>query len=155
MSTLELWVDNEDSAGVWTTVGPTPYIDTQNQPTAYVYSIGRNSLSGVFSFQTTGQTGTITSVTLYIYAYGVASGDFEAILGATGTGLGPPTSWGWVSIDVSTILTSWAEINAATAFFDRPNTQNEAGVDACYLLVEYGAGGASPKVMDQARFRRA
>lgn len=150
MAQVQLWVDNEDSTGAWSTVGTTPYIDTQNEPTAYIYSTGRNSLSGVFSFQTTGVGGTINWVRLYIYAYGVATSDFEAYLGATATGLGPPAgSWQWVYVDVSSILTSWSAINSATTYFDRPNTQNDAGVDACYILVDY-TGAPQPSVSDSA-----
>ena len=138
MATLELYVNNEDSTGAWTTVGSAPYLGIQDQPTNYIYSTTRNSNSGVYSFTNSGKTSeTITSVYLYIYAYGVASSNFTTILNATNTGLGCPTSWGWVNVNVSSILTTWAEIDAVTMYFDRPNTTNNAGVDAAYLYVTY------------------
>ena len=141
MTQLSLWVDNEDSTGAWTTTGTAPYIDAQDQPTNYIHDTGRNNVSGTYSFETTTETGTINFVRLYIYAYGVTTSDFEAYLGASATGLGPPTSWGWVYVDVSSILDTWTAINAATVHFDRPNTPNDAGVDACYILVDYTESG--------------
>jgi len=143
MADLQLWVASEQSTGAWNTTGSTPYLDAQDQPTNYIYSTGRNADSGVYLFDTTSETGTITSVTLYIYAYGVASSNFTSILSGSDTGLGPPASWGWVNVDVSSILTTWAQINAATIYFDRPNTTNDAGVDAAYLYVVYQ--GATPQ----------
>ena len=143
MSTLQLWVDNEDSTGAWTTAGTAPYLDAQDQPTNYIHDTDRNHDSGVYSFESTTETGTINSVTLYIYAYGVSSSDFTTFVGATDTGLGPPTSWGWVNVDVSSILTTWAQINAATIYFDRVNTTNDAGVDAAYLYIDYA--GTTPQ----------
>ncbi|MBZ9577874.1 hypothetical protein KJA13_02450 [Patescibacteria group bacterium] len=135
--TLSLYVNTEVSVGVWTTAGTVPYLNAQDQPTNYIYSIGRNSDSGVYGFADTAQTGTINSVYLYIYAYGVASTNFTTYINSTDTGLGPPTSWGWVSVNVSTILTTWDAINAATCYFDRPNTTDNAGVDAAYFYVDY------------------
>ena len=143
MATLQLWVDNEDSSGSWTTAGTTPYLDAQDQPTNYIYSTARNQNSGVYSFESTAQAGTITSVYLYIYAYGVSGSDFTTYVNATNTGLGPPAAWGWVNVDVSAVLTSWDAINAATIYFDRPNTENDAGVDAAYLYVTYEGSSAS------------
>jgi len=133
---LSLYVDSVDVTA-WTTVGTSPYLDAQDQPTNYIYSAGRNTNSGNYGFTDTAETGTINSVYLYIYAYGVSSADFTTFLSGTDTSLGPPTSWGWVNVDVSAILTSWTTINAATVMFDRINTVNETGVDAAYLYVDY------------------
>src|SRR3972149_11387784 len=128
---------NSYTAGAWTVTGVSPYLDTQNQPTSYTYSTSRNVDSGVFGFEDSADLGTITSVTLYIYAVGVASTNFTTFVNSTDTGLGPPASWGWVNVDVSSILTTWTAVNAATCYFDRPNTTNSASVDCAYLLVEY------------------
>jgi hypothetical protein len=138
MAQQQYWVDNEDSTGAWSTVGSAPYLSSQDQPNNYIYSTSRNALSGVFSFQPASDLGTINWVRLYIYAYGVATSNFEAILSSSATGLGPPAgSWQWVYVDVSSILTSWSAVNTATVYFDRPNTTDGAGVDACYILVDY------------------
>lgn len=138
MASIDLYVNSTDSAGSWDVIGASPYINTQNEPTAYIEDNDRNNDSDTFGFETSSDLGTITSVTLYLYAYGAAIDNFEAILSGSGTGLGPPaSSWDWVSTDVSGILDSWAAINSATLLFDRPNTQDLAGVDCAYLHVEY------------------
>lgn len=137
-TTLSLYVNSLDIAA-WTTAGVSPYLDVQDQPTNYIYSVKRNTDSGNYGFTDTAVTGTINSVTLYIYAYGVASTDFTAFLSGTSTDLGPSTSWGWVNVDVSAILTTWDAINAATIYFDKSNTTNNAGVDTAYLYVDYNA----------------
>jgi len=138
MATLSLYVDNEESTGAWTTAGTTPYLGTQNQPTAYIYSTGRNADSGVYSFQGTAQTGTINYVRIYYYAYGVATTNFAIILSGSNLGNSAPAgSWQWLYVDVSAILNTWDAINATTIYFDRPNTTNDAGVDCAYLYVDY------------------
>lgn len=138
MATETLWVNSFDATvDSWDKTGASPYLSTQNQPTDYVSDTGRNNNCGYFGFQTSSETGTINSVTLYMYADAVAANDFEAYINDTATGLNPPTSWGWVNVDVSSILTSWAEINAATLLLDRSNTTNLASCDAAYLEIDY------------------
>jgi hypothetical protein len=147
--TLSLYVDSFDAVdNNWTNVGASPYLDAQDQPTNYIHSTARNKNSGNYGFANTSQTGTINSVYLYIYAYGVTTTDFTTLLSGTDTGLGPPAgSFAWVNVDVSAILTTWDAINAATILFDRPNTANDAGVDAAYLYVDYTpVGNSAPTV---------
>lgn len=138
MSVLDLYVNSFDaSQDAWDKYGASPYLGAQDG-TNYVEDNDRNNNCGNFGFQTTAETGTINSVTLYLYAYGGATDDFEAYLGASATGLGPPAgSWQWVSIDVSSILTDWTAINSASLLLDRSNTTNWAGVDCAYLHVDY------------------
>lgn len=138
MATLSLYVDNEDLAGAWDTTGSTPYLDAQDQPTNYISDNDRNNDSGTYSFAGTAETGTINSVTLYLYVYGVAASNFAAIL--SGNNLGDSAragSWNWVTKDVSAVLDTWEKINAATLLLDRPNTQDEAGCDCAYLYIDY------------------
>lgn len=141
MATIQLWVNEVVSSGSWSQTGTTPWLDTQNQPTSYIYSTGRNSNSSVFGFANSSDLGTITKVELYIYAQSASSSNFESIVNSTGTGLGPPATWGWVSVDVTAIVgTTWTGVNAATVYFDRPNTDVQTSVDAAYLLVTYTDG---------------
>jgi hypothetical protein len=138
MATLDLYVNSFDaSSDAWDKYGASPYLDAQDG-TNYVEDDDRNNVCGDFGFQTTSETGTINSVTLYLYAYGTATSDFEALLNTSSTGLGPPAgSWQWVSVDVSGILTDWTAINSALLTLDRSNNTNWAGVDAAYLHVDY------------------
>lgn len=140
MATIQLWINEIISSVGWTRQGSVPYLDAQDQPTNYIYSTSRNTNSDVFGFTNTLLSGTINSVLLYVYAYGVNSSNFSTYLSDNNVGLGPPTSWGWVYVDVSSILDTWEKINSASIYFDRPNTTNNAGVDAAYLLVDYTEG---------------
>jgi hypothetical protein len=150
MATLDLYVDNEDSTGAWQTVGSPPYISSQNEPTDYIWDDDRNNVSGVYSFETTAQTGTINSVYLHLYVYGVAASDFNAFVSGQDAGNAAVAgAWQWrTAIDVSSILTSWAQINAATVYFDRPNTTNAAGVDCAFLRVDYSEADIEIDVSD-------
>lgn len=140
MSSVQLPVNAFDATeDAWDKVGSTPYLDAQDG-TSYVEDDDRNNNCGYFTFQTSGDLGNITSVYLYIYAWAVAALDFEAYINDTPTGLNPPISPGWVNIEVTSIISTWAEVNAATLLLDRSNTKNLAGCDAAYLLVNYTAG---------------
>lgn len=145
MANLSLYVDTEESTGSWDTYGSPPYLSSQNQPTDYISDNDRNNTSGIYSFQGTSESGSINSVTLYIYAVGAAVDDFEAYLdagqgsGMEATGLGCPLAWGWVSIEVTSILPGWTEINAAQLQFTRKNTTDVASVDCAYLYIDYDA----------------
>lgn len=151
MAQISLYIGSGGPEVDWTGVGSTPYLDAQDQPTNYIHSSSRNKNSQSYSFDNLPANAvSINSVTLYIYAYGGATNDFEAILGASdATGLGPPTSWGWVNTSVTSILSSVALVNAATVFFDRRNTTNEAGVDAAYLLVDYEESTTAPPTTEE------
>ena len=145
MSTVELWVEVFDAtADAWDKTGSLPYLDAQDM-TSYVEDNDRNNNCGYFTFASSANLGTINSVHLHMYAWGVATDDFEALVNDTLTGLGPPTSAGWVNIEITSIISTWAAINSATLLLDRPNTKNLAGCDAAYLLVNYTeSSGPSP-----------
>ena len=145
MATVDLYVTSFDSSATWgNMVWTPPYLNAQDEPANLCSSTSRNDEVGNFGFDTSADLGSINSVKLYLYAYGVATNDFEALIDVVGTGLGPPAgSWSWVNVDVSAILTSWAEVNAALLYLDRPNTTNDAGVDAAYLQVDYTPGDAA------------
>lgn len=145
MAYVDLYVNEIVSAGAWTPVGTTPYLNAQDQPTNYIHSNSRNANSDVFGFQDSSDLGTITKVELFIYAQqGGAGDDFTTIVNSTDTLLGPPATWGWVSVDVTSIVgTTWAGVNAATMYFDKPNTPNDPAVDCAYLRVTYSAGPVS------------
>ena len=146
MSSVELWVTGFDaSSDNWDKYGASPYLGAQDGSN-YVEDNDRNNLCGLFTFDTSADLGTIDSVYLYLYAWGVATTNFEALINDTGTGLGPPTSAGWVNVDVTSIIGTWTAVNSANLLLDRPNTTNVAGCDAAYLLVNYT--GSSGPILD-------
>ena len=153
MTEETLWVNAYDgSVSQWDTYGDPPYLNVQNG-VDYVEDNDRNQNCGYFTFQTTSVSGTINTVKLYMYAWGGATNDFEAEINDTGTGLGPPTSPGWVNIDVTTILDTWEKINAATLLLDRRSTTNIAGCDAAYLLIDYTESiGPTPNAFNKLAY---
>ena len=50
MSTLSLYINEIVSAGSWTQVGVSPYLNVQDQPTSYIHSNSRNANSDVYGF---------------------------------------------------------------------------------------------------------
>lgn len=135
--TVDLYVNSTDGLGAWDVTGSSPYLDAQDQPTNYIGDNDRNNNSGVFGFDDSADLGTITGVDLYIYADATNAADFTPIINATDTSIDPPTSYGWVSGDISGIVGTWAAINSATMYLDRPNTTNQADCDAAYIKVTY------------------
>jgi len=146
MAQLTLKVNGIFSAGSWTQVGTTPYINEQDQPTNVIHSNGRNANSDVYTFaQSGGDLGSINWVRLYVYCqHGGAASDFATMLSGSDAGITPPASYAWVYSDVSAILTNWTQINAAQVYFDKPNTTNDPYVDAAYLLVDYNPSSTAP-----------
>ena len=138
MSQVSLYVNEIVSAGSWTQVGTTPYLDTQNYPTSYIHSNSRNANSDVYGFTNSSDLGTINWVKLWVYCqHGGDIADFATIINSTDVGLTPGVALGWVSVDISAVLTTWDAINAATMYFDKPNTANDPKVDAAYIQVDY------------------
>ena len=151
MSSVELWVTGFDATvDAWNKYGSSPYLDVQDGSN-YVEDNDRNNNCGYFTFNTSTDLGTITSVYLYMYAYGEATNDFEALINDTVTGLGPPTTSGWVNIEVTSIIGTWSAINSATLLLDRGNTKNVAGCDAAYVLVNY-TSGPTPNAFNKLEF---
>lgn len=142
MPTLNLWVNSLGTERTgWLRVGSSPYLNTQDQPANYVYSVTRKDEIGDFNFGDTSQSGTINSVTLYVYGQrgGTIVGFVVGIWdGSSWTeyALILPTSWGWVS-EVISVLDTWAKINGAKMYIKRPNSTVRTDVDAAYLLVNY------------------
>lgn len=153
MSSVELWVEAFDAdKDLWNKYGTPPYLDAQDG-TSYVEDNDRNNDCGYFTFASSSDLGTINSVYLYMYAWGAATNDFEAEINDTGTDLGPPTSAGWVNIEVTPIISTWAEVNSATLMLDRRSTTNVAGCDAAYLLVNYTeSAGPTPDAFNKLAY---
>lgn len=151
MAEIDLYVNEIVSSGTWTEVGTTPYLSAQDQPTNYTHSASRNANSSVFGFADSSDLGTITKVELYIYCqHGGSANDFTPYINANPTSITPPASWDWVSGDVTaTVGTTWSGVNAATCYFDKPNTSNDPAVDCAYLKVTYSAGNINVDQNDQ------
>lgn len=138
MADVSLYVNQiTNETTKWTEVGVAPYLDTQNQPTSYIYTTGRNDTSDTYGFADSADLGTITSVLLYVYCQSVATSDFTAYVNATQYSINPGTTWAWKSVNVTATLSTWTLVNAATVYFQHANTGNRSDIDCAYLFVTY------------------
>jgi Fe-S-cluster containining protein len=131
----------------WSETGTTPFLDSQDYPDNYISTSSKQVEHGDFSFANTViGAGTINSVHLYIYAYysvarrlGCWIWDDSASdwvdLGVT------VSTQQWYNIDISSYITTWAEIDAFKLFVKSFNSTANAIVDAAYILVDYTATG--------------
>lgn len=133
----------------WQEIGVSPWLNVQDQPTNYLNSTAGSQLHGNFTFADLPSTVlSIINVTLYVYGQGAGlfktrvymdkgagwTLKFDAIL---------PASWAWATVDVSSFLTTVAEVNSVVAYLDA-YTGGAYGqkVDAMYLLVYYNTHGS-------------
>jgi hypothetical protein len=139
-ATLVLWVNAYNAAYTqWTTVGTSPYLNAQDQPSNYGWSSTDGAIWGDFDFQDTNQTGTIQSVTLFIYAKCTGSSDRELVCTIAGTSytMTLPTDWAWVNASFTSTLDTWQKINNAQLFMEQKAKSNTVSVDAAYIEVEF------------------
>lgn len=132
----------DSSVSQFNVTGASPWLREQDYPTAYIDSSGRNTDQEFFTFDPPkGAVATINSVTLYVYGWVQNAGQMAVEINGGDTGLALPTGGvanrAWASVDVSGILTTWAQIAAAQLGFDRTNNTANSGADAAYLLIDY------------------
>ncbi|MBY8998416.1 MAG: hypothetical protein KGD60_11850, partial [Candidatus Thorarchaeota archaeon] len=127
----------------WTTVGTTPYLDAQDQPTNYIHTIINGLWTGWFTFADTSGTSGTFSVNCSVYHVAETDSTFEWEIDWTGDNVadasgGPVTyraSWGWTSLGTITGLDTVTEINAAQIRF----------------LYDKGIGGPDQQSIDASR----
>lgn len=139
-ASLVLWVNAYNAAKTqWTTVGTSPYLDAQDQPSNYGWTSTDEAFWGDFDFQDTSQTGIVQSVTLSIYAKCNASSDRELVctIGGTSDTMMLPTDWAWVNASFTSTLDTWQKINDAQLFMQQKAKSNTVSVDTAYLEVEF------------------
>jgi len=136
----------------WTTVGSTPYLDVQDQPSNYGYTSTNLAEWSEFSFADLSGSPTVNSVSIYVYcepnAEEIIVNVYDAgVPGYVAAGSFTDSGWGWRSIDISTTLTTDAEVDAAKVYFEAKKVgakfDNPANVDCAYLYVDYSAGAQS------------
>jgi len=113
------YVDGLSGTAIWTTVGATPYLSAQDQPTNYIYTASNGLVSQWYTFAaTSGLSGTFT-VNLSIY-WAASSGDSypQWELDWTNDGAADSsgsfttkTIWGWTSTGSISGLDTVTEIN--------------------------------------------
>ena len=126
----------------WTEVGTPPFLNAQDQPDHYIYTTIKKAEHGDFTFTDSGGSGTINSVTLYVYAKNAAGRDLAVFI-HDGTSwyeyaVSPPISWDWVNVAIP-VLDSWTKIDGAKLYIMNANKTDRMDVDAAYLYVDYTA----------------
>ena len=151
--TLDLYVNSFDATkNQWSTIGSSPYLDSQDQPSNYVNLAKEGGDAGYqigdFGFETTSQSGSINSVKIRIYQrvndnrcpnhfflYDGSSWNDIGSFGARG--------WQWDEIDVSSILNAWSKINSAKLYvqYDDPEGEQKGpnSVDAVLIRLDYAS----------------
>jgi len=153
MTVEELYVNAFDSTYIeWTEVPPTPYLDNNDLNYIYVTTSKINMFKeGCWTFPSSSGSGTINSVKLRFESKrSNVSGDAGVSVyvwdGSSwffydGALFPISTSYGWEELDVSSILNSWAKINAAKIYLE---TQTAIGITdtvyyrRCTRKVDYG-----------------
>ncbi len=120
-------------ASGWRKVGTSPYLNAVDYPSNYIHTSTRLSRDGNFGFQNSGGD-SINTVSIDINGMTARQSDSIRIRiydGSTWTDLGSvslPTSFEWISIDVTSHLDSWDKINAAQLWFQFRTTNNAGHV---------------------------
>ena len=151
-----LYVDSFDATSTqWLTAGTAPYLDAQDEPNNYVYTVVRGAgskdgdLMGDFGFEDHDTTGTINSVTLRVYGRADPSkplqryfsvwlwdgNSWNEVMNFRGEG-----SWTWKEVDVTQYLNTWNKINQAKIRLQTEVIGVTGGGHACdaaVLVIDY------------------
>lgn len=132
-----------------TLVGDTPYLNAQDQPTHYVWSLSNGAQTGWYDFPTTSLSGTLT-VNISIYCNSDDTDDkADVMVDYTGSGAGADvgdaglhTDWLYDTIDLGTHTV--AEVNALRVWFDYifVGAKDEVRIDHVRIGVS-AAGGTN------------
>jgi len=143
--TLWLYVNSNDTSRMnWAEIGVQPYLDAVDHPANLIATNVKNDLEGDFFFMDCGKsTETITSVTVQIYGTHATGKQLEVFVwnSSSWTSLGAeamPSSWGWVNYTATTVLDTWAKIDAAKIYL-KASATDTYNVDCARLQVEYNA----------------
>jgi len=143
--TLWLYANSNDSSRMdWSEIGIQPYLDAVD-PNYVTTDVG-GALEGDFGFMDSGRsTETITSVTVQIYGLHATGNNLEVFVwdSSSWTSLGEQaftSSWGWVNYTATTVLDTWAKIDAAKIYL-KTSASGTYNVDCARLQVEYNSTG--------------
>ena len=147
----------------WTTVGTSPYVDTQDQPTNYVYEPKTAGiLIGWFDFPSTTLTGTI-SVNITIYCNnddGVGDDYADVYVDYTGSGSGSSvgsvaqhTGWQYDTIDLGSHTVS--EVNNLRVYFGYQKVAAGDDVRIDHVRIGVSSSGANYEFDLEAQWTNA
>ena len=143
--TLWLYVNSNDTSRMdWSEIGTQPYLDAVDSN--YVTTNVANALEGDFGLMDSGKsTETITNVTVQIYGQHTNGNNLEVFVwnSSSWTSLGTQamtSSWSWVNYTVTTVLNTWAKIDAAKIYL-KTSASGTYDVDCARLQIVYNVTG--------------
>jgi len=143
--TFWLYVNSNDTSRMdWSEIGIQPYLDAVDSN--YITTNVGDAVEGDFGFVDSGKsTGTITSVTVQIYGQHATGNNLEVYVwdSSSWTSLGAQaltSSWGWVNYTATTVLNTWAKIDAAKIYL-KTSASGTYNVDCARLQVGYNSTG--------------
>ena len=143
--TLLLYVNSNDTSHMgWSVVGVQPYLNATDSN--YVTTNVSGALEGNFGFMASGKsTETITNVTVQIYGQHATGNNLAVFVwdSSSWTSLGEQavtSSWGWVNYTATTLLDTWAKIDAAKIYL-KTSASDTYKVECARLQVLYNAPG--------------
>ena len=137
---------------VWSTTGTSPYLDLQDEPTAYIDSTSNGAISSWYTFDSTTGTGSGFTVTFSIYHASTTDSYPEWELDWTNDGTADASgsftsngaTWQWEATGTISGLDTDTEINDCRARFTQnkgAGGPNNVAIDAARLYITQ-AGGA-------------
>ena len=128
----------------WTTSGTPPYLDSQDQPTNYIYTSVFSAQEGYFTFPSTSLTSGSATVTLYVYCSNIdgASDDAASVFYNIGAGdvdsavdIGTHTAWQYDTVSLGSLTV--AQINALQIMFqyERSPPARDVRIDHAYINI--------------------
>ena len=138
------YVDTAPGTPAWSTNGSAPYLDAQDQPTNYIYTITNSLVSGWFEFAETSGTGTGFAANCSVYWVAVTDSSFsweidwtgDDTADASGGVITTQTTWGWSDLGTISGLDTQTEIDAARIRFtyDKGGAQpDQCSIDAARI----------------------
>ncbi len=139
-----LYVDAYDgNKTAWTRVGISPYLDAIDYDANFVNASGSGSLVGNFGFADSGKSAVaINSVTVQAYARQSLGKDLRVLVwnGSAWTSLGErplSNTWRWENYTATSILDTWAKIDAAEIYLESRSPAGVYAVDCATLHVNF------------------
>jgi hypothetical protein len=148
----------------WTRVGTSPYLNAVDYPANYVYITGtqRNKRIGYFGFQDAGAEQSETISKVYVEINGYASFDPDIGYPTVNLYVYDGSTWTlfssialtstkqWISIDVSSIINTWAKVNACQIYlvYTGYTSLQDALVDAARIKVQTAVAVVKRPIMD-------
>jgi len=131
----------------WTEVGSSPYLGAIDYPVNYIISVtGASKFEGIWDFPNSGaeNSETLTGVTVDLYASSVDDKEigkagiliwvYDGTSWTALTTLTPDTTFSWKSKDISSIINTWAKLDACRIYIRTTTALTQSVIVDCMRL---------------------